>query len=130
MADTAVLDNIVERYIALRDKKAKIVADAKEKVATIDDVLLKAEAAMLAEFKRIGVESVRTPHGTAYKSTKTSATVTDWQATLDFIKQTDAWYMLEKRVSKDAVKSYREENDDIPPGINWREEISVNIRRT
>lgn len=127
--NNVTLQSLVERYIALRDKKIAIAAQLKEKVGRIDDVLSKVEAAMLKEFKAMGVESVRTPHGTAFKSVRTSATVADWDAALDYIKSNEDWGMLEKRVSKDAVKAYREDHNDLPPGINWREDITINVRR-
>ena len=31
---------------------------------------------------------------------------------------------------KQAVEQYKEEHGDLPPGINWREEVVVNVRRS
>jgi hypothetical protein len=123
------MKEMVEKYIALRDKKAQITAEYKEKVAGIDEVLTKVEAALLHQFKTMGVESVRTSCGTAFRSTRYSATVADWDSVLDFIKNNGHWQMLDHRVSKKAVEEYREEHGDLPPGVNWREEVTVNVRR-
>jgi hypothetical protein len=38
--------------------------------------------------------------------------------------------MLERRVSKAAVEQYKDEHGNLPPGINWREEITINVRRS
>jgi hypothetical protein len=43
---------------------------------------------------------------------------------------TEAWHMIEKRCSKVGVEQYRAEHDEVPPGINWREERVVNVRRS
>jgi hypothetical protein len=123
------LEELVEKYIELRDTKSKIASDYKAKVAVIDTVLDKIEAELLSQFSDLGMESVRTKSGTAFKSTRTSATVADWDYALDFIQRKELWNMLERRVSKQAVEQYKEEHGDLPPGINWREEITINVRR-
>lgn len=121
---------LVEKYIELRDHKAKLSAAFKEKTAKLDAVLAKIEGALLQQFNELGMESVRTKSGTAYKSTRASATVADWDHVLDFIQQNDLWNMLEHRVNKTAVEQFKEEHGDLPPGVNWREEVVVNIRRS
>jgi hypothetical protein len=55
--------------------------------------------------------------------------VADWDQTLNWIKTEGAWHMLDRRVNKTAVEAYREANNDLPPGVNWRDEIVVNVRR-
>ena len=124
------LDLIVERYVLLRDKKAQIKAEYEASVADITVALNRLEGAILSTLNDQGAESFRTAHGTAYKSTSTSATVADWDSVLAFVRQNDRWDMLEKRVSKVAVEQFRAANDDLPPGINWREAVSVGVRRS
>jgi len=124
------MNELVDTYIKLRDAKSQLAKQHKEKVAKIDGMIDKIEAALLEQMNTLGVESVRTEQGTAYKSTLTSATVADWDACLDFIKQNEAWEMLEKRVKKDYVTHYVEEKGDLPPGVNIRTEVTVNVRRS
>lgn len=124
------MEELVEKYIQLRDKKAEISAEYKEKIAKLDQVLTKIEGALLTNFETLGMESVRTKAGTAYKSSRSSATVADWDTVLGFIQNNDLWNMLDHRVSKKAVEEFKEAHGDLPPGINWREEIVVNVRRS
>lgn len=123
------VEQLVEHYITLRDKKAEIANAAKAKLARVDALLDKIEGALLLTFQQSGAESVRTKSGTAYKSTKASATVADWDAVLNYIRDNELWQMLERRVSKDAVIQFREQHNDLPPGVNWREEVTINVRR-
>jgi hypothetical protein len=125
----ASIESVVEKYIKLRDLKSEIANEAKAKIAKLEDHMSKMEAALLAAFEEAGMESVRTKSGTAYRSTRASATVADWDAVLGFVRENEMWTMLERRVSKDAVVQYRHEHNDLPPGVNWREEITVNVRR-
>lgn len=123
------LDEVVKNYIALRDRKAEIKAEYDAKAAKIDDVLDKVEAKILEYFEQSGLESIRTDAGTAYKSTRNSATVGDWDSVLAHILETENYQLLEHRVSKKAVEEYRMANEDLPPGVNWRSEVTVNVRR-
>lgn len=124
------LDEVVKNYIALRDKKAAINEEYKKKVAAIDVILNKVEAALLAAYQELGVDSIKTAEGTAYISNRTSATVADWDTLFSWIEERGAWEFLERRVSKTAVDAYKEEHQDIPPGVNYREEKTINVRRS
>lgn len=123
------LDKIVERYVLLRDKKAQMKAEFDASVADINAAMDRLENAILQTLTAQGVESVRTEHGTAYKSTSTSATIADWDAFLSFVQENERYDMIEKRCAKTAVEQYRAANDDLPPGVNWREAVTVNVRR-
>ena len=123
------MNRLVEGYVKARDKKAELKAAYTKQVEQLDDWMGKAEVAILRELQAQNIESVRTPAGTAYRATQTSATVSDWDSVLHHIRENEAWAMLERRVNKVAVQEYRAEHNDLPPGINWREEVVVNIRR-
>lgn len=124
------MDELVQRYIALRDAKDKIRKAYLAKVATIEGVMDKIEAHILGSFNESGIDSVRTAAGTAYRQTRTSASVADWELVLDYVRKNELWHMLERRVSKDAVEAFKSEHGDLPPGINWREETVINVRRS
>jgi hypothetical protein len=122
-------DEIVAGYIKLRDKKAVIKAEYDGKVAKIDEVLDKIEAKLIKYFQDTGLESIRTDAGTAYKSTRVSAPVADWDALLAHILETENYQLLERRVNKTAVREFKEINKDLPPGVSWREEVIIGVQR-
>lgn len=125
------VDEMIDSYISLRDKKAELVAKQKLEVGKIDNVLDKIEAALLAMFNESGGTSIKTEAGTAFVSTKASAVVADWDVYFkQFVLPNQAWEFLEKRCSKLAVEQYRAAHDDLPPGINWSEIKTVNVRRS
>jgi hypothetical protein len=121
--------SIVERYIALRDRKAELKAAYTASVEAIDTAMDRAELFLMGTLQELGVESFKTEFGTAYTSTKTSATVADWDACLNWARANEEWTLLTRGVSKDFVKAYKVEHNDLPPGVNWREEKTVNIRK-
>lgn len=124
------LNELAEKYILLRDRKSQIKAKYEAEAAEVQAVMDKIEAVLLKTFDEAGIESVKTAAGTAYRSTRTQASVADWDAFLSFVQQHGAWEMLERRCSKSAVEQFKSANDDLPPGLNWREERVVNIRRS
>lgn len=125
------LSEAVSLYIKLRDQKAQMKAEFDASVAPLQEKMDKLEAKLLEVFNQTGMDSVKTEFGTAYATVRTSASIADRDAFMDFVKAHEEWSLLEVRVSKTAVEQYRSANDDeLPPGINVREERVVNIRRS
>jgi hypothetical protein len=115
----------------MRDKKAQMKADFEASVAPLTEKMDKLEAKLLDVFNKTGMDSVKTEFGTAYATTRTTASVADREAFMEYVKANEEWALLEVRTSKTAVEQYRAANDnDLPPGINLREERVVNIRRS
>lgn len=126
----AKLEQIVDKYLQLRDQKKVFKDEYDAKVAEIDAAMERIENYLLAEMQKSGLKNLPTEAGTAYMSTRTSATVADWDSLLHFVKEHELWTMLEKRVSKTAVEEYVAANDDLPPGVNITQAVVVNIRRS
>lgn len=126
--DRTIAD-VTEKYIALRNKKAEMDAEHKKKMEAINNAMERCEAYLLNTLNGLGLDSVRTPAGTVFTKVATSATVADWPMLLEFVKRNDLWAILKKDVAKSVVQEYREEHNDLPPGINWSETRVLNIRK-
>lgn len=124
------ISELVQKYIEVRDKKAQMESEHKAKIAKVDEVLDKIEAALLKTFDTAGMDSVRTEFGTAYSSSRTTASIADPDAFMTFCKENNAWHMLQKRVAQSAVEQYKDEHQDVPPGIDLRVERTIGIRRS
>lgn len=122
---------LVGAYIKLRNRKAALKADYDKQVAQVDGALGRIEAVLMAAFQKAGLDSISTADGTAYVSTRTSATVADRDAFLhSFVIPNEAWEFLENRVSKGAVDAFVAEHGDLPPGINYRRDRVINVRKS
>ena len=125
------MSDAVKLYIELRDKKAEMKAEFDASVATIQEKMDKLEAKLLEAFQKAGTDSVKTPFGTAYTTVRTSVSAADREAFLQFVKDNGEWALLDVRPLKSAVEQFRAANDnELPPGLNVREERVVNIRRS
>jgi phage host-nuclease inhibitor protein Gam len=125
------LSEAVTLYIQLRDKKAEMKADFDASIAPINDKMDKLEAKLLDVFNKTGMDSVKTENGTAYTAVRTTASIADREAFMDYVKANEEWSLLEARASKTAIEQFRDSNNgELPPGINIRSERVVNIRRS
>jgi hypothetical protein len=123
------VEQVVETYLKLRRKKEAIEDETKDKVAELKAKMTKLESWLMQKADEDGVTSFKTPAGTAFVTTTDYANVADWDAVLTFIKENDAFDMLEKRVSKTAVRAHMDETGDVPPGITYGSKIGVNVRK-
>jgi len=123
------MEDVVKAYITLRNQKDSIEGEVKEKVKSIKEKMAKLEAYIKKEADEQGVTSFKTGYGTAFVTTTDFAQVADWDAILGFIKDNGAWDMLEKRVSKNAVRGYIDEHNKVPSGVNYGTRIDINVRK-
>lgn len=126
---TNPVDALVEGYVKLRDAKAELKAEYERNLAPIEQAMEKIEVKLMQTLDSMGLEAVKTSAGTAYATTKTSCGVADWDSFLSYIRQHELWNMLNHAANKTAVDEFRQANNDLPPGVNWRVERVVQIRR-
>lgn len=125
----ANVETIVAAYIQVRDQKAELKAKQAEEMKRFDEALDKLEGMALAALQQAGAESLRTSAGTVYQSTRTSATVADKSAFMDYVKDTGAYDLLDVRANKTAVEDFLSQHQDTPPGVVIRREVTVGFRR-
>lgn len=123
------VSDLVDKYIQIRDRKAQLKKEYEAKVAPLEEAHAKIEAKFLELFEKTGTDSLKTEFGTAYRSTRSSVTTADRDAFMTYIRENDEWPLLEVRPAKAAVEVFKEEHGELPPGLNYREEMVVNIRR-
>lgn len=124
-------NQLVEIYIQLRDRRAQRKATYENDDAADKGKQERIESELLRRFQERGVDSVSAKGvGTAYRSTRSTARVADWDSFFTYVRETEAWELIAHSCSKSSVQEFKAANEDLPPGINWREEVVVNIRRS
>jgi hypothetical protein len=126
---TLTVDAVIDHYIKLRDKKAELKAEYEAKAQGVEQQMKKIEAYLLQQADAQGITSFKTKSGTAFVTTVDMANVADWDAVLKFVRENDAWDMLEKRVNKNAVRQRIEATKAVPNGVNWASRLDINVRR-
>lgn len=126
---TMTANEMIDAFVKLRDRKDDIEKRHKIELAPINDMMKTLEAYLLESMRAGKLTSVRGSSGTAYKVLRTSARVSDWLAVMAYIREHDAWDLLEHRVSKLAVQAIIEETQAPIPGVETSQEEGVNVRR-
>lgn len=126
---SVTVDEVVAAYIKLRAKKEAMEAETKAEVKKIVEKMDKFEGWLKQQADAQGVTSFKTKHGTAFLKTTDYANVENWDATLAFIRSTESFDLLNKAVSKVAVRGYIEANKAVPPGVNYGTKIEIEVRK-
>ena len=130
MTDIPV-DRLVAAYIKMRDKRSELLRAYEEEDEAVKAQMDMVESKLLDLCKTIGVDSLKTQHGTIIRSVKTRYWTSDWEAMHKFILEHKMPDLLEKRVSQSTMKQLLEENPDImPKGMNIDSRYAVTIRRS
>jgi hypothetical protein len=119
---------MTRRYLQLRDKIKSIEARHQEELTPYRDLRFRLETALLDHLNRSGLDSLKSEHGTAFKSTVTSVTVKDWPVTLDYIKRHQLWDLLEARVAKGAAVEVMTESEKPIPGVEISSATVLRVR--
>lgn len=122
--------DLIERYIQLRDEKARLNAELEVKLKPVTESMDAIEQALLVIMQEQGdLTSMKTGAGMAIRSVKTRYDLVDRGAFLDFIRTTGQVEFMETRVAQKAVAEALEEGKDIPPGVNAASRFSITVRR-
>jgi hypothetical protein len=126
MKDSVVL----AKYMQLRTDKERIEADMKSQLEPIINNMQLIEKYLKQVMDDRGITQIKSDkYGTAFLSTTDYANVENWDALLNFITTNRHYEMLQKAVTKTAVREYIESYKAVPPGVNYGTKIDVSIRK-
>ncbi len=128
MADLTV-EQAIRAYISLREQIKAVNTAAKDKTAPMTANLNKIEGWIHQEANRLGVTSFKTPAGTAFVKSVTTASVADWGVLLKHILDNKAYGLFTQAVNKTVVADTLEETGNLPPGVNYGKRIGINFRK-
>ena len=122
-------DMLVAAYMERDDRLAEIKAEYDARVEEIKQELEMLTAGMHKLLDETGLQNAATPHGTCYKQKWTAAKVVDWEETLGFIVQENAWDLLPRSVNKKPLME-RAERGEIVPGVDITTGVRINVNRS
>jgi hypothetical protein len=131
-AKATTIDDIVVKYLALREKKADLKKAFTESTEAIDAMMARLESYFLGYMNTNGLTSLPTQAGTPYRAERTSVTVADKVSFMAWIlaEPERIEQFLDVKANKTAVVAFKEEHQDIPPGLNYSAEFVVNVRKS
>lgn len=125
------LEKLTATYIKIRDARSQLKQQYEAHDVDLERQLRVIEQEMLEICKAVDANSIKTDAGTVIRSVKSRYWTNDWDSMYRFIKEHDAYALLEKRLHQSHMKQFLEENPEIEPaGLNVEREYTVVVRRS
>ena len=129
MSDASV-NQLASIYLKIRDEREKIKTAYEEEDKKLVEQMAVVEAEMLEVFKDTESTSIKTPAGTVMRRVATRYWTNDWDTMYNFIRDNDAYGLLERRIHQTNMKQFLEENPDLfPPGMLVDSQYKITVRR-
>ena len=122
-------ESVITAYRKTRDEEIPALND---KVSLLKEVQQKREDWLAAQLTKQGVDNVKIKGvGMALFSTKDSCTVADRTSLMDWVQQDveNRLSFLAASVVKDQVRTYIDENQVPPPGVNYQTFKKLEVRK-
>ena len=116
---------IIERMVAIREERRRLKRLDSELSESWSDL----ETLLINQLDAQGVTKASTDAGTATVNETVLPKVEDWDALYAHLKETDALYFLQKRVSSAAFREQHEAGHTVP-GITPFVQRSISLRKT
>jgi hypothetical protein len=130
VADRPDLDKLTAIYLKIRDTRAENKREFENVDKDLEEQQKMLAEQMLDSCKEIGADSIKTPHGTIIRSVKSKYWTGDWDSMYAFIKEHNAFGLLEKRLHQTNMKDFLQENPEVMPmGLNVESEYTIVVRR-
>ena len=127
---TVNVEQLVKAYIKMRDARQQLQRkfdEADDRIKQQQDAV---QQALLELCKETGTDGLKTSAGTVTRTVKTRYWTSDWNSMKNFIKEHDAFELMEQRVHQTNMKSFLEENPNLmPPGMNIDSRYAITVRR-
>ena len=125
----ATIDEIVEQYVILRDKIKAADDLHKKRTAGAREHLEALGTALLAQLNTIGGDSVKTGHGTVYRTVRKTASIADGAVFRQYVIAHEAFDIVDWKANAPAVEDFIKTQGTPPPGVNFNTMHTVGVRR-
>jgi hypothetical protein len=118
-------------YLKIRDARTELKAKYDEEDKKLEAQMDVIEAELLEICKDNDANSIKTEAGTVMRRVATRYWTNDWDSMYNFVKENDAYGLLERRVHQGNMKQFLEENPDkFPPGMLLDSTYKITVRRS
>jgi hypothetical protein len=84
---------------------------------------------LLLKLKATGQEMARTKAGTVSAAPRISISCSDPGIFMDYVRENDAYELLDRRPNKTACIEFNDVNGQLPPGVKMNTKQDVNVQR-
>jgi hypothetical protein len=118
-------------YLKIRDARSELKAKYEEEDKQLEAQMDVIEAKLLDICKATDADSIKTQAGTVMRRVATRYWTNDWDSMYNFVKENDAYGLLERRLHQPNMKQFLEENPDkFPKGMLLDSQYKITVRRS
>lgn len=122
-------EKYIGKYVILRDKIKALEETHKKAMTPYKDMLEQLGNHVLKHMQDTNVESVKTGEGTAYISERSSVSLQDAEAFMQYVITNQAWELMDRKANAPAVEAFIKKNGGLPPGAKFSKIIKIGVRR-
>ncbi len=117
---------LADIYIKMRER----IRELEDKVKTIKEQQAMVADKMLELCNEQDANSLTTTNGTISRRLNSSYWTSDWDSFYNFVKDNDAYHLLEKRIHNGNMKEFLTDNPDaVPMGLQARKQYIISVRK-
>ena len=117
---------LADIYIKMRER----IRELEDKVKTIKEQQAMVADKMLELYNEQDANSLTTTNGTISRRLNSSYWTSDWDSFYNFVKDNDAYHLLEKRIHNGNMKEFLTDNPDaVPMGLQARNQYIISVRK-
>lgn len=124
------IEQRIDQYVKLRDLIKEKDDAHKAAMKPYRETLEALNNVILDLLNKSGGDSIKTKSGTAYKSTKRTASLEDPERFMDFVIAKGAFELLDRKVNITAAEAFHSDNGVFPPGVRVSSTSVVGVRRS
>ena len=125
----ARIDKLIAHCRQLDNQLDELKAGYKAKTIPIDNLRKEIEGELLRILDAAGVKTARTAEGTATAEEKITASCSDPDVFMDYVKRTGRFELLNRAANPTACREFTEKNQEPPPGVKLNFLRYVQIRK-
>lgn len=126
------VDMVIAAFLETREEIEAIEKEAQAKVAGLKELQERRRMWLDGKMRESGVTNMSIKDvGTCFYQTKESVTMGDWDVFFGFVKENEAWELLNHAVNKTAALEVMGSQRQLPPppGVNYVAVREVHVRR-
>ena len=117
---------LADIYIKMRER----IRELEDKVKTIKEQQAMVADKMLELCNEQDANSLTTTNGTISRRLNSSYWTSDWDSFYNFVKDNDAYHLLEKRIHNGNMKEFLTDNPDaVHMGLQARNQYIISVRK-
>jgi hypothetical protein len=124
------VDKLVRAYRKMRDTIKEREEEHKAELAELREQMEEVSSALLDFLNENNLDNVKTPEGTVSRRVNTRYWTSDWEKMYDFIKEHEAFELLERRIHNANMRNFLDENPDLlPRGLQVDNRYIIQVRK-